>query len=33
MVDFYALMVQRGLKALNDVPVKYREQVKEKLGL
>ena len=33
MVDFYALMVQRDLKDIEDVPVKYREQVKEKLGL
>ena len=33
MVDFYVLMIQRGLKDIESVPVKYREQVKEKLGL
>lgn len=33
MVNFYALMVQRGLKDIEDVPEKYKQQVKDKLGI
>lgn len=29
MVDMYVAMVQRGLKKIDQVPAKYREQVKE----
>lgn len=29
MVDLYVAMVQRGLKTIDQVPVRYREQVKE----
>ena len=35
MVDMYVAMVQRGLKTIEEVPVRYREQVKkilEQLG-
>ena len=28
MVDMYVVMVQRGLKAIEDVPLRYREEVK-----
>ena len=28
MVDMYVAMVQRGLKTIDEVPVRYREQVK-----
>lgn len=27
MVDMYVAMVQRGLKTINEVPLRYREQV------
>lgn len=29
MVDMYVAMVQRGLKTIDQVPARYREQVKE----
>ena len=29
MVDMYVAMVQRGLKTIDEVPARYREQVKE----
>lgn len=29
MVDMYVAMVQRGLKTIEEVPVRYREQVKK----
>lgn len=29
MVDMYVAMVQRGLKTIDEVPVRYREQVRE----
>ena len=29
MVDLYVAMVQRGLKTVEEVPVRYREQVIE----
>lgn len=35
MVDMYVVMVQRGLKTIDEVPLRYREQVKkilEQLG-
>ena len=32
MVDMYVAMVQRGLKTIEEVPVRYREQVKEILA-
>ena len=32
MVDMYVAMVQRGLKTIEQVPVRYREQVKEILA-
>ena len=28
MVDMYVVMVQRGLKTIEDVPLRYREEVK-----
>ena len=28
MVELYVVMVQRGLKTIDQVPVRYREQVK-----
>ena len=28
MVELYVIMVQRGLKTVDQVPVRYREQVK-----
>lgn len=28
MVEFYVIMVQRGIKVIEEIPVKYREQVK-----
>lgn len=28
MVELYVIMVQRGLKTIDQVPVRYREQVK-----
>ena len=31
MVIFYAQMVKRGLKDIENVPVKYREEVRAKL--
>lgn len=31
MVELYVVMVQRGLKKLEQVPEKYRERVKELL--
>lgn len=32
MVDMYVAMVQRGLKTIDEVPARYREQVKEILA-
>ena len=32
LVKMYVTMIQRGLKDENEVPVKYREQVKKLLG-
>ena len=32
MVDLYVAMVQRGLKTIDEVPTRYREQVKEILA-
>ena len=29
MVEMYVAMIQRGLKTIEEVPVRYREQVKE----
>jgi hypothetical protein len=31
MVELYVVMVQRGLKTLDEVPVRYRDKVKEVL--
>lgn len=31
MVELYVVMVQRGLRTIDQVPVRYREQVKELL--
>ena len=31
LVDMYVAMVQRGLKTLDEVPTRYREQVREVL--
>jgi hypothetical protein len=31
MVELYVVMVQRGLKTLDQVPVRYRDKVKEVL--
>ena len=31
MVELYVFMVQRGLKTLDEVPVRYRDKVKEVL--
>ena len=28
MVELYVVMIQRGLKTIDQVPVRYREQVK-----
>ena len=28
MVELYVVMIQRGLKTIEQVPVRYREQVK-----
>lgn len=28
MVDLYVVMIQRGLKTIDEVPAKYREQVR-----
>lgn len=33
MVELYVVMVQRGLKTVEQVPTRYREQVKALLGL
>lgn len=33
MVELYAVMVQRGLKTVEQVPVRYRDKVKALLGL
>lgn len=33
MVELYAVMVQRGLKTIEQVPARYKEQVKILLGL
>ena len=33
MVELYVVMVQRGLKTIDQVPVRYRDQVKALLGL
>lgn len=33
MVELYAVMVQRGLKQIDEVPVRYRDKVKALLGL
>lgn len=32
MVELYVVMIQRGLKTLDQVPVRYREQVKDLLA-
>ena len=32
MVDLYVAMIQRGLKTIDEVPIRYREQVKEVLA-
>jgi hypothetical protein len=32
MVELYVVMIQRGLKTIDQVPVRYREQVKELLA-
>jgi hypothetical protein len=32
MVDMYVAMVQRGLKTIDQVPVRYRERVREILA-
>ena len=29
MVELYVVMVQRGLKTLEEVPARYREQVRQ----
>lgn len=31
IIDFYVIMIQRELKDLNDVPIRYKEQVVEAL--
>ena len=31
MVELYVVMIQRGLKTLDEVPVRYRDKVKEVL--
>lgn len=31
MVELYVVMVQRGLKTLEEVPVRYKEKVKKLL--
>lgn len=33
MVELYAVMIQRGLKTVEQVPARYRDQVKALLGL
>ena len=33
MVELYVVMVQRGLKTIEQVPARYRDQVKILLGL
>ena len=33
MVQFYVLMVQRDLKKIDNVPAKYRQEVKDILGI
>ena len=33
MAEMYAKMVQRGIKTIDEVPVRYREEVKQILGL
>jgi hypothetical protein len=33
MVQFYVLMVQRDLKKIDKVPAKYRQEVKDILGI
>ena len=33
MVQFYVLMVQRDLKKIDSVPAKYRQEVKDILGI
>lgn len=32
MVELYVVMIQRGLKTLDQVPIRYREQVKDLLA-
>lgn len=32
MVELYAVMVQRGLRTIDQVPARYREQVRELLA-
>lgn len=32
MVELYVVMVQRGLRTIDQVPVRYREQVKALLA-
>ena len=33
MAEMYAKMVERGIKTIDDVPARYREEVKQILGL
>ena len=33
MAEMYAKMVERGIKTLEEVPARYREEVKQILGL
>lgn len=33
MAEMYAKMVQRGIKTIDEVPARYREEVKQILGL
>ena len=33
MVELYAVMVQRGLKQIEQVPARYRDKVKALFGL
>lgn len=32
MVELYVVMIQRGIKTIDQVPVRYREQVRELLA-
>lgn len=33
MAEMYAKMIQRGIKTIDEVPARYREEVKQILGL